>query len=499
MTRVWQAPKEMGIIDDNGTIHLPIPHRFLPDNFEELLGIKDMGEIKFNLSQFNLIAPQLEQGILFQFGPVAAIPLGLVMQNNMFGIGPDTPGILAAIPGGESAWGTLKSIAFGKDGIPPADLFESLTDLLPPWSKRFVSAFSQEGNADWDKIYVANLLTETLKKRGGLRPDYPSKDELVNMTRNHLIFKGLTNLSAAFPPGYESILQPIVDDYTYMRDNPITAGDADMRFSQKYGNDFLIAKDFGMTESPVNPVKGMVDIARKHEGLISSASAELEDAGDLTVLSMLFVTGSEGVFDGTIYSWQMGNEVPGISRKWRERQTSDEALVNDVKNAGWNKWSKAQASFDARLAALNVPSYEYAPALKLERDTFLLNMAKDPMYSPWFRDYKEFGSSRTSSTVNFMKMALADPGWVEEKKDSPIWQAAKQYLNGREEVLARLDQNGGGIDSLKNRDIKEWWDTYRANLKMMDGWDAVANRFLDGDDDPENPGVMSLIASSGGN
>ena len=498
MTRMWQAPSEMGIIDDNGTIRLPIPHRFLPDNFEELLGIEDMGEIKFNLSQFNLVAPQLEQGILFQFGPVAAIPLGFIMQNNMFGVGPDTPGILAAIPGGDAAWGTLKSVAFGKDGIPPSDLFESLSDLLPPWSKRFVAAFSQEGNADWDKIYVANLLTETLKKRGGLRDNYPTKEELINMTKNHLIFKGLSNLTVAFPPGYESILQPIVDDYTYMRENPITAGDADMRFSQKYGNDFLIAKDFGMTEGPVNPVKGMVDIARKHEGLISTATDELEDAGDLSVLSMMFVTGSEGVFDGTIYSWQMGNEIPGLSRKWRERQTPNEALVNDQKNAGWNKWNKALASFDARLAALGVPSYEYAPGLKLEKDTFLLNMAQDPLYSPWFRDYKEFGSSRTSSTITFMKTALADPGWMEEKKDSPIWQAAKQYLDGREEVLKRLSESGSGIDTLKNRDIKEWWDTYRSNLKMMDGWDAVANRFLDGDDDPQNPGVLSLIASSGG-
>ncbi len=498
MTRLWQAPGEMGIIDDNGTIHLPIPHRFLPDNFEELLGIQDMGEIKFNLSQFNLVAPQLEQGILFQFGPVAAIPLGFIMQNNMFGIGPDTPGILAAIPGGDSAWGTLKSVAFGQNGIPPADLFESISDLIPPWSKRLVSAFSQEGNADWDKIYVANLLTETLKKRGGLRDDYPTKDELVTMTRNHLILKAISNATVAFPPGYESILQPIVDDYTYMRENPITAGDADMRFSQKYGSDFLIAKDFGMTEGPVNPVVGMVDIARKHEGLISTVSDELSEAGDLSVLSMMFVTSSEGVFDGSIYSWQMGNEVPGLSRKWRERQTPNEALVNDQKNAGWNKWNKALASFDARLAAMNLPSYDYAPALKLEKDTFLLNMAQDPLYSPWFRDYKEFGSSRTSSTITFMKTALSDPGWLEEKKDSPIWQAAKQYLDGREEVLTRLSDSGGGIDSLKNRDIKEWWDTYRSNLKMMDGWDAVANRFLDGDDDPENPGVLSLIASSGG-
>jgi hypothetical protein len=34
-------------------------------------------------------------------------------------------------------------------------------------------------------------------------------------------------------------------------------------------------------------------------------------------------------------------------------------------------------------------------------------------------------------------------------------------------------------------------------LKMIDGWDAMANRFLDGDDNPQNPGVLSLTTMTG--
>lgn len=500
MVKLWQSPEKMGIMDDNGTLHFPIPHALLPDEFEKQLGIENQGEIKFNISQFNLVAPQLDHGILFQFGPVAAIPVGFLMQKQLLGFSVDTPSILKGIlPDGmaDSLWGTFKTMNWGPNGIPPTDINEAFTDLTPPWFKRLVSVLSGEGNAAWDKIYMGNMLTEIMKKRGGLRDEYPTEDELSTMTRNHLILKGLSNLTVAFPPGYDSVLQPLIDDYRRMQENELTAGDADMRFSQKYGDDFLIAKDLGMTQGIVQPVSGMVEIATRHEDLIREVSNELADAGDLTVLSMMFGQNSDAVFDGSIYAWQMGNEVPGLSQRWRERQTSNEMLVNDQKNAGWNKWSKALSQFDARLAGLALHSYDYAPQLKLEKDTFLANMGQDPMYAAWFRDYKEFGSSRTSSTITFMKAALSDPKWIEDNRDSPVWQAAKQYLDGREVVLAKLAERGGEITSLKNRHIKDWWDSYRSDLKMIDGWDAMANRFLDGDDNPQNPGVLSLTTMTG--
>jgi len=499
MAKAWQAPEKMGIIDEKGDIHLPIPARFLPDDIQEKLGLTDQGEIKFSMSQFNLIAPQLDNGILFQFGPVVAIPMGMLMNHQLFGMSADTPSIIKSIPGGEGLWGTYKSMLFGPNGVPPADLAESATELFPPWFKRIVSYVSGEGNADWDRIYVGNLLTETLKKRAGLRDTYPTADELNSLTQHLLIIKALGNATLAFPPGYESVLQPLVDDYKQMRENELTAGDADMRFAQKYGDDVLIAKNLGIAEGPVQPLTGMVETATKYEGLIGRVSAELEDAGDLSVMSMLFVDNAQGVFDGTVYSWQMGNDVPGLSRKWREHQTPNEMLVNAEKNAGWNKWSKALAAFDARLAGMALTSYDDAPSLKLERDTFLDNMSQDPMYSSWYRDYKEFGSSRTMSTVTLMEAALTDSVWIAEHRDSPIWQAARQYLDGRKLVIQTLDSRGGDISSLRNRDVKDWWDQYRSNLKMIDGWDAVANRFLDGDDNPKNPGVLSSNMITGDN
>lgn len=496
MTKIWQAPSEMGIIDDEGVIRIPMPRDFLSDELENFLGIENQ-EWKWNLNQFNLIGQTLEQGLIFQFGPIVSIPFGLMMQNNILGMGPDTPSIMKSIPNGDDIWSTIKNMAFGIDGVPPTDAWEAATDLLPAYAKRLVSALFQS-NAEWSKIYIGNYYMEFLKKRGGLRDDYPTKDEINTMTFHQLILRSVSNASLPFPPGWESKLQPIVDDYTHMLENEITAGDADMRFAQKYGSDLLMAKDLGLTEGPVNAVAGMVDIAKRHGGLIDRLAGELQDSGDLTVLSMLFTTSSSSIFDGSVYAWQMGNEVPGLTRAWRERLTGNEAFVNDQKNAGWGKWSMKLSQLDARLASMGLTSYEQSPNLQLEKQTFLANMKNDPMYSAWYRDYIEFGTSRTTSTITAMKAALADPGWIEETKDSNIWQAAKQYLSGREEVLRVLDASGGDITSMKNLEIKRWWDQYRSNLKNIDGWDAFANRFLDGDDNPQDPGVDSLVTVTGG-
>ena len=57
-------------------------------------------------------------------------------------------------------------------------------------------------------------------------------------------------------------------------------------------------------------------------------------------------------------------------------------------------------------------------------------------------------------------------------------------------VMNALAGREGGIDNSDNEDIRNYWDQARAFLKQSPEWTAFANRFLNGDDDPQSPGVQ---------
>jgi hypothetical protein len=368
--------------------------------------------------------------------------------------------------------------------------------LLPAWGRRVKQFFEKNDSNAYAKIYLGNLTTEYMKWRGGARENPPTAEELTNMSNNLTLVQLAANLVGAFPPQYESKMQPFVDYYrslTDAKDNTgkalYTKDEADAKFMQMFGSDFLAAKDLGLSKGVASPTPDMVTLASRYSGLIENVSAQLGDRGDLSVLSMLFNDDPESVFDGTAYMWQTENNIPGVSQKYRERLSPEEAFLNNAKNAGWAKWIQADTQFKARLAQFGLSSFDQMPAIQAERQNLLISMSQDPMYRPWFNDYKEMGSSRTTSTVMLMQAALADPTFRADHADSDVWQAASQYLVGRAQVVTALGQSGGSIDSAANFSIKQWWDKYRSALDTVPGWDVFSSRYLDGDNDPINVGV----------
>ena len=498
MAKIYQAPERMGIKDEEGNLIVPIPHAIIPDGVEEALGLENMKNWKFTLNQFNLIAPQLEEGTLFRFGPTVAVPATLMMQKGFFGM-PDVPAPLKAAFGdevAESIWTTWKSYTFGADASMSPDVWGS---LLPATANRIKQLIEKNDNQSYARLYNTLFHAETLKKRGGMRETYPTKDEIQTMTNNLTLLKLIANAGFAFPPQYESNLQPVADEYRRIQTEveelkktgvAVGPNEVDRRFVELYGPTLLIAKDLGMSRGYAPASAGMVETAQRYDSLINKVSSDLGDSGDLSVLSMLFSDNANGLFDGSIYAWQLNNNITGTMEKWRQRMTPEEALTADAKNAGWVKYMQFKEQLDARLAQMGLKSYDYAPQLRAERDSFIAQMAADPLYGAWYRDWQEFGSSRTVSTVMMMQSALTDPTFAADHADSPVWQAGKQYLEGRAAVLNALAQSDGDITSMKNQQIKLWWDNFRADLAtQVPDWGAFANRYLDGDDNPQNPGV----------
>ena len=504
MSLAARAPSRADITDENGNIVIPIPHDWIPDGVEEYLGITNMLNARIGMNQLNLIASQFDSGVFFQFGPLVTIPAAaLVQSSGLFGANlispPDWLTTLAGEEISTGMWDTMKLYMFGgyKDDLGRTQIAKPMEAgigaLLPATIRRFVQYFQKNGNDQYARIYVQNQKAEWAKYRNGLRQDIPTKDEILNLTNQLTLVQLAANALFGFPPRYESVLQPLVDDYQNMQDDSVDKEAADTLFIAKYGSELLSERNLGLSRSSVNaPVTpSMVKEAQMYAPLIASLSPDLQKSGALDSLSVLFVKDEESVYDGTVALWQENNLVPGLKETYKTIASPEMLQAEDDKSAGWEIWLRARERFDVRATLKGFSTVEQWPDLLAEQDAFKANMAEDPKYQGWWIDYKDAMSERTAGTVQVFQKALAYPPFVENNKNNPVWKAAYEYLEARAYVVNELEASGStSMKSARNASLKDWWDTFRAGLKnSYIGWDVVSNRYLDGDDNPSFPGV----------
>jgi hypothetical protein len=94
------------------------------------------------------------------------------------------------------------------------------------------------------------------------------------------------------------------------------------------------------------------------------------------------------------------------------------------------------------------------------------------------------------SSISLMDRLLNDEKFMKEFGETPIWSNASAYLYHRNVVRNEMATREGGIDNNDNQDVRDYWDQARADLKRDPEWSSFANRFLNGDEDPEDPGVQ---------
>ena len=89
-----------------------------------------------------------------------------------------------------------------------------------------------------------------------------------------------------------------------------------------------------------------------------------------------------------------------------------------------------------------------------------------------------------------MDRLLSDEKFMSEYGNTPIWVNARAYMYHRDVVRNELATREGSIANNDNQYIRDYWDQVRADLKRDPEWTSFANRFLNADDDPEDPGVQ---------
>lgn len=494
MAAIWQAPARAGIEDSEGNISIPIPHSFIPDGIEQALGLDTMLNWKVNKGSLNVVMPESGFGVLPRFGPIVAAPVSEVMKHGWFGMSVESPQVLVDVLGKDAAdqlWTGWKAYVFGEgQGVAPDP--GSLSLFTPPVAAKILQMWEGEGSSpQYAYYYNIQFRNEMAKWAAGYRDEPPTRDEIVQRTNGFYMIRILANLTAFTPPQYESRLDPIIKA---IRNNDRVHGlDGTRMSNEQFGNVLLMLGDFSNTKNIAGamPTADAVGAARKYSNIIQDVSAGLND--DLSVLGMILNDNPNAFYDDSAYGWQLSNQIPGVTEKFRELQTPEMAWRESQKNAGWTAYIKLMDTLDALLQERGLTSYRSSQAADLRqmKADAVEQLRSNPLYAGWYDDYKDFGSTRTVNAVSLMTRALQDKQFVKDHAESPIWQAASEYLWHRNNVLSILkERNQGTINNEANQDVRAYWDEIRAGLvNGYNGWGTYANRYLNGDDDPVEPGT----------
>ena len=501
MLAIWKTPQAIGIEDENGNIVLPIPHDMIPDGIEQALGWDNMRNWKIDKMRLNVILPETGFGLIPRPGPLVAVPVSEFMKRGWFGQTVEAPEILKGVLGDKEAqqvWDVWKSYVFGEgQGLSPDP--GSLDLLLPPVAARVVQMIQGEGSSrQYAYYYNLQMRSEWAKYIAGYRDTKPTADEISQKTRGFYMMRILANLTAFTPPQYETNLDPLINtirayDQEYGLDGARMA-------NENLGNLLMMLGDFSNSKNVAGmmPHAQSVEAARKYSNIIKDLAPGFEQNGDLSVLSMLVNNDPNAFYDDSAYAWQFSNQIPGIVDYFREFQTPEMAWAESQKNAGWTEFISRMDVIDALLQQAGLTSYRSAAATKYRemKNATIEEMANNPLYSAWYQDYKKFGSTRTFNAIRLMERALSDEQFVNDQMNddevvNTVWEAASFYLQQRKMVLDAVAASGKGINADGNEQIRDYWDQQRQMLiNQVEGWGTFANRFLNGDDDPENPGVQ---------
>jgi hypothetical protein len=505
MVAIWNAPDKANLTDDKGRISIPLPTNMIPDVVKKNFGLENMRAIKFNKEQFNVIFPESGYAFLPRFGPIVGVPAGLMMRYNWFGQSLETPEWLSGAIGEEPAkeiWDNWRDYIFGEErGVSPE--FLSWNTIAPPAATKLIQMFQGMDSAAYVATYNKQFQSEMAKLKAGYRDTIPTPEELTQLTNGIFTIRMLANVFAFTPPQYETVIDPLVD--TKRLFDRAYPEDSDRMFNEKFGNIMLMASDTSASRNVagVGATLDSVARSRRYEGLIRKIAPNVQD--NLSVLGIILNGDPDAEYDPSALAWQQTTKIPGINRSYRELITPEQANIETSRQAGWVAYIQFMDQVEAVMENSGIKSLKAREAepLRRARDEFIESARNNPLYRGWYDDYINFGSTRTINAVEVIREALSDEQFMKDNADNPVWQSAYQYLVAREEVIRSLEEiDGAGYKESERRELRAGvlldWDLVREKLKQESPrWATLANRYLDGDDNPIQPGVqVSLYQSS---
>lgn len=502
MLQLWQAPTKVGLEDKDGNLVIPLPDVLVPDGVEDWLGLKGMDSIKINKSSLNVIFP--ETGFAFAPRPTPLIQAASseLMKQGLFGhYGVEAPKIMVSLMGQKDAdtlWQQWKNYLYGEEqGISTAPL--SYDKLFPPIANRLINYMMQDGSNQYAYQYGIQARTQDLLWRAGERDDYPTVAEIKDRTNGMFLLRMMGNAFAFTPPAYGSPVDALIEaqrmyDDAYGIEGP-------MKFSEAFGSDLMVLANTESTENVGGALSNTQTIRniKKYSGFLQEVATGVGEE-NLDILGM-FVNADmkESPYDPNSYRWMMTENIPGTNRKWREVNSGAEAMTEAQRQAGWVEYIKFKNALDGMLQDRGLESYRVKGAedLKAYRDEFIDNMKDNPMYEGWATDYESMGSSKTYAAVNAIRKAISNEEFMADKADNKTWESAAIYLDYRDRLVQMVKESGVTLENEQNATLKAEWDAIRQELINRDlGWANIANRYLSGDDNPDESGASFTLGAT---
>lgn len=487
MVALWRAPNQAGWEDEDGNLIIPLPKQLIPDSVESFFGLEGITDIKIPKSGLNVLFPETGFAFAPRPGPLAQVTASQLMKHGLL-VSVEPPSMMTSFLGEENAnqlWTEFKNYIYGEENGISMEPF-SYDKLLPPVLNKGIQLIRKDSSSQYAYQYALQARTEELRWRAGERDTYPTADEIRDRTNGQFILRMMGNMLAFTPPDYKYAIQPLIDmqrayDKAYGLDGP-------MKFSENFGNETLILSNTDTSKNIGGALSNMVAVGniRKYSGLIEGVAPRLGD--DLSILGIIVNDkAADAEYDPSAYRWLSQAQIPGSSKNWRELLSGPESMRESQRTAGWVEFTKFMGSLDALLEQRGLSSYRVKAAEDLNsyRKEKIAMMKDDPMYEGWRIDYEDIGGNRSEKTLMVLQSALSNETFMKDKGGSPMWQNAALYLAARDDVMAALDNGGQPITPEYKDTILAEWDEFRQSLKTRDNdWAAIANRYLNADDDP---------------
>jgi hypothetical protein len=511
---LWNTPNRLGFEDEDGNLVMPMPFEGVTEwlakhpEIPVLGGAVDSNDvIRIPKNGLNVMLPDTGFGLVPRTSPAIVAGASELMKVGLFS--QEAPAIITSTMGEENGaefWQLFKDYIFGEGQGMSAQLASYDKFIPAAWQKILYSR--DELSRQYGYKFQIAARTENLRYKGGLRDTKPTPDEIAKRATNMLLFDAIGNFGVPTPQApYPVITRPLVtspiqelQDW-YKQEQARDPRNASQNMSNLFGEWALQSATTKITRNigGANPSPETVSDIQTLDPLIRQVAQTVGD-NNLDVLGILVNNRSSVVdYETSAYSWQKATKIPGTNREWREIQAPQQSIAEQQRIAGWAKYTAEMDKLDARLAAAGYKSYEVkgAAGMKAAKKLATQQLLDSPDYAGWATDFLDRGGSRTLAAVQAIEAAVQDPTFrnlmVKDGKDQ-TYANMVEYTRHRRTLLGMLNKSGHGIDHEDNIILKTAWANIRQKLKESDvRWADIANRYLDGDDNPLAPGNAALV------
>ena len=489
ITFLWSRPYASGeLVNDDNEISFAWAKGILPDWMDFI------ADWNVDLGSANLLMPETGYGIFHRPGPIVTVPAAAMMKNG-FILKPYAPELMRDVFGedlGNELYSQFNKYLYGEMG-PPSSLIRS---VLPAGAQKasdiVLKEFFDKTTNAYGYTQDSIVRTELLKVQSGER-EMPEGGEDALWEEAEAQATGFTmvrmaiNLLAPTSPKFEYIIDPLADEYKhYQREY---GEDGDRLYNEQYGSmlQYIGSGKGSRSVGGVDVTAESVRRATKYSDLTELLADDL--AGQPSMLGAILNDpdpDAEYVYDPSALRWQEANKIPGLSKTYREMQTSKEALNASSISAGWTEWLRFRRGLDIAVQQMGLTSYRQDPSLSAAIKKKRQLMMDDPMYAGWYSDMLESGTSRFQKAISMMTTMTGGSApalkFQQDPENHELLNGMQEYLSYRGQVSESVRLSGSTMAANVNSDVLANFEAFVEDLNRRNPtFKAWQRRWLYGD------------------